>query len=738
VGQRYTAVKTSPSTKPDYDEDTPQQPIASSPWRPRRQTLGLFANTALRRLLRLVLHAALVVVAIVPFATDVLLLRIRGMRFTFEFVSMYLREINFTSDFAVDPREVTLAWRTVEVSGAVAVLLIVVSLTWLEFTQWHVACLFTKCFSVLTPPSHYGRKPSRWWFVESATTSRVDLEKGGRPSVLTAKRKGSIVWRRAVLVVALPLVLWASLCSVLMLITHAVPAVVSAAALNNSLNELFRTTTKLQFLKSLGDGSIASAHDYVDAFTETYTLFQDDVLYRKTTGFQGPLAFDVQVNTSDPPNVIVLVVESFRYQDSLYIVGNRSQPLLQRQGNVTLTPQFDKWAQRGVAFRNMWSSWQTSRSLESILYGQVPYDHITDTGTSGGRKDVPLVGMPQLFKQKGYETVFTTGAPIDYDQWDKFLPSHGFDEVLHDDHFQKLAEETLGIKPNDWLEQKRNFSWGVHDDIALPLLGDLLIERTRAQADRVKRGDGKKPFFLNHYTISSHAPFRAAPSWFAEMDLPQLSPAYQGRDNEYDTMEYARMRYFTDLALGKFLDRMKAAGVLDDTIVVVVGDHGQSPEQGLWAADDDQVATTRVAAALIAEGRLGNYTGLVLDDATEHVDLLNTLADIVGVPDGGFLQTGVGRSLKRAVPFGSHAVYTNNPKKTLAVVKGHHRLRFDRVFSMMQLFDVENDPDETRDLLPALTGVEQSEWETLRERARRVSRYFKVRWDQKCIAQVEC
>jgi hypothetical protein len=67
--------------------------------------------------------------------------------------------------------------------------------------------------------------------------------------------------------------------------------------------------------------------------------------------------------------------------------------------------------------------------------------------------------------------------------------------------------------------------------------------------------------------------------------------------------------------------------------------------------------------------------GLVLEDAAEHYDGLNTLADITGVPEGGFLQDGAGRSLKRYVPFGERFVFSNELDSKMSVVRGHERLR---------------------------------------------------------------
>ncbi|KAG1689808.1 hypothetical protein DVH05_002013 [Phytophthora capsici] len=150
------------------------------------------------------------------------------------------------------------------------------------------------------------------------------------------------------------------------------------------------------------------------------------------------------------------------------------------------------------------------------------------------------------------------------------------------------------------------------------------------------------------------------------------------------------------------MDRMETEGVLNDTIVVIVGDHGQAPEADVTNTHEESV--TRVAGAIIAEGRLGESAGLVIEDAVEQYDMLNTLTDITGLPNGGFLQTGVGRSLKRKVPFGERVVFSNDPSRKMSIVRGHQRLRYDPVTASMMLHDTENDHDMERFGIRAFAG----------------------------------
>ncbi|TMW62014.1 hypothetical protein Poli38472_009507 [Pythium oligandrum] len=268
------------------------------------------------------------------------------------------------------------------------------------------------------------------------------------------------------------------------------------------------------------------------------------------------------------------------------------------------------------------------------------------------------------------------------------------------------------------------------------MLAEIMIKISAEQHKQSEQHQPKKPLFLAHYTISSHTPWDAVPEWFDERELPDFSSLVEGHEDEEDLiLKYAKLRYFTDDALGKFMDKMERTGILNDTIVAIVGDHGQSPEFGLESPQDDHITTTRVAGAIIAEGRLGEHAGLVIDDATEPYDLLNTLADIVGVPEGGFLQSGVGRSLKRSIPKGTRPVWSNNPLRQLSAVFGHKRLAYDRRFDMMTLHDADEDPFEQHDLFPSLSDKEKKEMELLRDAGTHLNNYFKTRWDHKCINQ---
>ncbi|EGZ04707.1 hypothetical protein PHYSODRAFT_566748 [Phytophthora sojae] len=670
-----------------------------------------------------------------PFVADLMLVANRNMRFTFDLVAALIRERHHLNAAPISADEIHRGYMSGAALVVVAALFAAVRMwaSWTDLSTWNPTHLVAGFADSRTRVS--GVKYTELTLeegTESPTTGDDDAVPARRAYEKLLISRHFV--RLAVIIVGLVVVP-----AIVVAIRCACSPLVAYSGLNATVNELFSHALQ----PTPTDAMLTNVKDdqpWPEMFihpTEKYELFGDDSLYRRTTGFQGDLAFDVNISNENPPNVLVIAVESFRYRDSRYLVGEKDPSNLFKGTNLTITPNFDRWAKRGIALRNIWSSNPTSRSLESLLFAQVPYDSAVKTGITGGRKDTKLSGLPQLFKQMGYETQFTTGSTITLDKWNVFLPTHGYQTVWDAKTHLVLGENHLNIKRSHWFgKEHRAFNWGVHDDVSFQLLGDLLIHKTNKQKMRVAQGKPKKPLFITHYTISSHSPFKARPSWYAKSKKPDFSALYEGEEHAEDTRDYLEMRHFTDMQLGKFLDRMENKGLLKDTIVVIMGDHGQAPEADIMNTHEESV--TRVAGAIIAEGRLGDAAGLVIEDAAEQYDILNTLADITGLPEGGFEQTGVGRSLKRKVPFGHRPVFSNDPNRKMAIVRGRHRLRYDRVTDSVLLHDTETDFSMTTDLFPELPPEEQAEWLAWRDSGRRLVAYYKQRWDDKCLLAVDC
>ncbi|KAF1774380.1 Alkaline-phosphatase-like, core domain [Phytophthora cactorum] len=610
----------------------------------------------------------LFVVVVAPFAADLLLVLNRDMRFTFDLVATLIRERHHLGHAPISSEEFQRAYT---VGGS----------CWADLTRWNPT-------HMVILPANSGERVATGKVFKRTKYKELALEEGHGDtvqdkkvsSVTESRVYGKLLFNQVIQVttvlvglVVVPMFVVAVRCASSPLVAY--------SALNASLNELLGhalqpAPTASTFANI--DGDLPWMEMYIHP-TERHKLYGNDSLYRLTTGFRGDVAFDVDISKDNPPNVLVIGVESFRFRDSRYFVGKNDPSNLFKDTNLTVTPNFDRWAKRGVALRNLWTSNPTSRSLESALFAQIPYDSA----------------------------------------------------------IKELAENHLNISHDEWDgDAHRGFQWGAHDDVSFQILGDLLVNKTRNQTDQAWNGKPKTPLFITHYTITSHAPYSSVPKWYNDSKKPDFSALYEGEKHADLIHRYLDARYFTDMELGKFLDRMDQEGVLDNTIVVIYGDHGQAPEGDIIYTEEESL--TRVPCLILAEGRLGKYAGLKIEDAAEHYDLLNTLADITGLPEGGFVQNGVGRSLKRKVTFGERAVFSNVPGHKMSVVRGNYRLRYDGITDAMFLHNTETDHWMNEDLLPELPPEKLAEWETWRENGRRISAYYTKRWDENCLLAVNC
>jgi len=154
----------------------------------------------------------------------------------------------------------------------------------------------------------------------------------------------------------------------------------------------------------------------------------------------------------------------------------------------------------------------------------------------------------------------------------------------------------------------------------LPLKPDFNERGARAVTDAAltwlqHRDD--RPFFLWVHYFDPHRPYRSP---------LQNQPEFH--DRPYDA-EIAHV----DAQLGRLLAHLDAAGLRDHTLIVVVGDHGESlgehgePSHGLFLYD----STMRVPLILAGSG-LFDQPWRLGDRQVSLVDLRPTLEDLLGLP----------------------------------------------------------------------------------------------------------
>lgn len=198
-----------------------------------------------------------------------------------------------------------------------------------------------------------------------------------------------------------------------------------------------------------------------------------------------------------------------------------------------LTPNFDRFARRGLWFSHVYASGtRTVRGLEALTSSFPPIPTVSILRRPGNEG---ISNWGTVMRRLGYHTSFLYGGNGYFDNMNYFYGHNGF-EVIDRKRIERVRFENV---------------WGVSDED--------LFERALQHFDTLHaRGE---PFFSIVMTTSNHKPFTFR-SGLEHLGIP---PQGGGRA--------AGVRY-ADYALGAFLAQAEKHAWFDDTLFVVVADHG--------------------------------------------------------------------------------------------------------------------------------------------------------------------
>ena len=281
------------------------------------------------------------------------------------------------------------------------------------------------------------------------------------------------------------------------------------------------------------------------------------------------------------PNVLLVTIDTLR-ADRLGCYGF----------GLARTPAIDRLAHEGVRCTDAASVAPiTMTSHSSILTGLYPPAHgVRDNGAYALGDGITT--LAERLKAAGYDTQAFVSAAVLARQYNLI---QGFD--LYDDDLS--AEDTPP------LFMIRDRPGPRTADKVLAWLEGWLGKRSR------------QPFFTWVHFYDPHQPYEARGS-----DLYLLPTPY---DQEIAV---------ADRSLGRILDRLRDAGALDDTLVIVTADHGESLDEhgekthGLFVYD----ATIRVPLVWRYPRLFPQAT--IYDDPVRAVDIVPTVLAALGLPGG--------------------------------------------------------------------------------------------------------
>jgi arylsulfatase A-like enzyme len=346
------------------------------------------------------------------------------------------------------------------------------------------------------------------------------------------------------------------------------------------------------------------------------------------------------------PNVLLITLDQYR-GDALSCAGHP----------VVRTPNLDALAADGVRFANHFAQAAPCAPGRAALYtgtyqmtnrvvgNGTPlddrFDNVARLAQRAGYRptlfgytdqgiDPRLVTEPDDPRLSDYEGIlagFDVGLDLrgPAEQWVAWLVEQGYDV--------RDAEHALVSEPDRPAELSQS-----------AFLTDHLL-------DWIARQDG--PWFAHASYLRPHPPYAAAGHWATAYDpdeMPTPVPAGEHLHGIHrallahpqsaapaDPAKMARWQaqYFgmcseVDDQLGRVWASLQRSGQWDDTIVVVTADHGeQLGDQGLIQKAGFFESSYRIIG-IVRDPRRPAAHGTVVDDFTENVDVLPTIAHLLG------------------------------------------------------------------------------------------------------------
>ncbi len=427
----------------------------------------------------------------------------------------------------------------------------------------------------------------------------------------------------------------------------------------------------------------------------------------------GLLSAVAGAQADERPNVVFILIDDQRY-DAFSFAGH---PFLE-------TPHLDRLAAEGLVFENSFVTTSLcSPSRASILTGQ--YAHAHQVLANRTRLDAALPTFPKALQAVGYETAFIgkwhMGAPDDsprrgFDRWVSF-PGQGryFDERLNVDG-EPL--QTTGYLTDTLTDYAVEFIGRDRDQPFLLYLSHKAVHAPFTPAERHRGSYSEANYPYPDSMADSADTYAGKPAWVkAQRDSWHgVDGMYAGNvDFDQFVRDYAETLRAVDESVGRVLEALSAAGVLEETLVIFTSDNGfQFGEHGLIDKRTMYEASIRVPLILRGPGARG---GEQRSQMVLNVDFAPTLMTLAGadVPAGvqgeSFLpyleDAGApGRDAFLYEYFWERA-FPQTPTVLGVRTERYKLMRYHGVWDRYELYDLETDPDERHNLLADYVTTDQ-------------------------------
>ncbi len=360
-----------------------------------------------------------------------------------------------------------------------------------------------------------------------------------------------------------------------------------------------------------------------------------------------------------PLNIVVVTLDTLS-----------ARHLAQYGGERIETPAFGRVAREGVLFEQATATVPlTLPSHASIFTGAYPMYHgVRDNG--GYYLGEEAVTLAETLRAAGYRTGGFVAAFVLDSRWGL---DQGFERYHDEFDFRKF--ERVGL-----------------DTVQRP--GDEVLDAAFAWMDGVR----EERFFAWIHLYDPHWPYRAPEPW-------------RSRITGYEEAAYDAEVAFTDSLVSRLLDWLDAKELAGDTLLALIGDHGESLGRHREAAHGFFIYDASMQVPFLLRAPYRQITpGRRVSAQVRGIDLMPTVLELVGLPTPAPVQ---GVSL---VPLAdgsvpdlglwaySESLYPRNHYGWSPLHALRNGLLHFISAPRAELFEVLEDPEQRRNLAPERPG----------------------------------
>lgn len=373
-----------------------------------------------------------------------------------------------------------------------------------------------------------------------------------------------------------------------------------------------------------------------------------------------------------------------RGRNIIYIQLEAFQNLLINQSvyDQEITPFLNKLVKDSLYFPNIYQQIAAGSTSDAEFLANTSLYPNTPGATTKVLSNRDIPSFPKLLREQGYTSITLHANDVEFWNRDNLYPALGFDYYYDIDYFGE--QQVIGIGPSD----------------------RVLFEKSIPELKQLD--EANKPFYAQLITLTSHHPF-VLPEVLNDFKLP----------NEIDNHiigDYIQVAHFVDKQLQYFFEQLEENGLLENSVVVLYGDH-QGLQQKNFSDEDlalmksvlghDYTIMNQLNIPLIIHASGSSLKGQV-DVVGGQIDILPTVSNLIGLSLDNYIHFGQDLlndqdnlfAIRYYLPHGSFfnqdiasVVYTNYEDSTLYDIHLNKQISYTNQYAndykqIMKLLDL--------------------------------------------------